>query len=147
MRRSQETAQGTTRSTDCACPAGGRFADCYFAVANDGGARGGTSGASDGGCTKRERRGCPLLDATLLASLQAELRAMKIATQQAQERALRLESELSTAQVRIDAAERKAIDRWRNGRRRFAKANGRLGCLRSRFACCLECVAHPSDRR
>ena len=49
----------------------------------------------------------PCLDSTLL-SLQAELRAMKIASQQAQERALRLESELSAAQDRIGAAERKA---------------------------------------
>ena len=49
----------------------------------------------------------PRLDATLL-SLQAELHAMKLASQQAQERALRLESELSTTQDRIGAAERKA---------------------------------------
>ena len=50
----------------------------------------------------------PRLDATLL-SLQAELHAMKIASQQAQERVLRLESELSTTQDRISAAERKAV--------------------------------------
>ena len=49
----------------------------------------------------------PRLDSTLL-SLQAKMRAMKIASQQAQERALRLESELSTAQDRIGAAERRA---------------------------------------
>ena len=49
----------------------------------------------------------PRLDSTLL-SLQAELHAMKIASQQAQERALRLESELSATQDRIGAAERKA---------------------------------------
>ena len=49
----------------------------------------------------------PRLDATLL-SLQAEMRAMKIASQQAQERALRLESELSAAQDRIGASERRA---------------------------------------
>ena len=49
----------------------------------------------------------PRLDATLL-SLQAELRAMKMASQQAQERVLWLESELSTAQDCIGAAERKA---------------------------------------
>ena len=50
----------------------------------------------------------PCLDATLL-SLQAELHAMKIASQQAQECALRLESELSAAQDRIGAAECKAV--------------------------------------
>ena len=50
----------------------------------------------------------PRLDATLL-SLQAELHAMKVASQQAQERALRLESELSAAQDRLGAAERKAM--------------------------------------
>ena len=49
----------------------------------------------------------PRLDATLL-QLQSELRAMRVASQQAQERALRLESELSAAQDRIGAAERKA---------------------------------------
>ena len=49
----------------------------------------------------------PRLDSTLL-SLQAEMRAMKIASQQAQERALRLECELSAAQDRIGAAERRA---------------------------------------
>ena len=49
----------------------------------------------------------PCLDATLLG-LQAEMRAMKIASQQAQERALRLESELSAAQDRIGASERRA---------------------------------------
>ena len=49
----------------------------------------------------------PRLDSTLL-SLQAELHAMKITPQQAQERALRLENELSAAQDRIGAAERKA---------------------------------------
>ena len=49
----------------------------------------------------------PRLDATLM-SLQAELHAMKAATQQAQERALRFESELSAAQDRIGAAERRA---------------------------------------
>ena len=49
----------------------------------------------------------PRLDSTLL-SLQAEMRAMKIASQQAQERALRLESELSAAQDRIGASERRA---------------------------------------
>ena len=49
----------------------------------------------------------PRLDSTLL-SLQAEMRAMKIASQQAQERALWLESELSAAQDRIGAAERRA---------------------------------------
>ena len=49
----------------------------------------------------------PHLDSTLL-SLQAEMRAMKIASQQAQERALRLESELSAAQDRIGAAEHRA---------------------------------------
>ena len=48
----------------------------------------------------------PRLDSTLL-SLQAEMRAMKIASQQAQERALRLESELSAAQDRIGVAERR----------------------------------------
>ena len=50
----------------------------------------------------------PRLDA-MVASLQAELYAMKMATQQAQERALRLESELSAAQDRIGATERKAV--------------------------------------
>ena len=49
----------------------------------------------------------PPLDATLL-QLQVELHAMKVASQQAQERTLRLESELSTAQDRIGAAESKA---------------------------------------
>ena len=49
----------------------------------------------------------PRLDATLL-SLQAELRAMKMASQQAQERVLWLETELSAAEDRIGAAERKA---------------------------------------
>ena len=49
----------------------------------------------------------PRLDSTLL-SLQAEMRAMKVASQQAQERALRLESELSAAQDRIGASERRA---------------------------------------
>ena len=49
----------------------------------------------------------PRLDSTLL-SLQAEMRAMKVASQQAQERALRLESQLSAAQDRIGAAERRA---------------------------------------
>ena len=49
----------------------------------------------------------PRLDSTLL-SLQAEMHAMKIASQQAQERALRLENELSAAQDRIGAAERRA---------------------------------------
>ena len=49
----------------------------------------------------------PRLDSTLL-SLQAEMRMMKIASQQAQERALRLENELSAAQDRIGAAERRA---------------------------------------
>ena len=49
----------------------------------------------------------PRLDTTLL-SLQAEMRAMKAASQQAQEHALRLESELSAAQDRIGAAERRA---------------------------------------
>ena len=55
----------------------------------------------------------PCLDATLL-SLQAELHAMKMATQQAQERALRLENELSAVQDRIGAAERKAkmAEKW-----------------------------------
>ena len=50
----------------------------------------------------------PRLDATLI-SLQAELHAMKMASQHAQERALRLETELSTAQDRIGAAKRKAL--------------------------------------
>ena len=49
----------------------------------------------------------PRLDA-MLFSLQAELHAMKVATQQAQERVLRLETELSTAQDRISTAKRKA---------------------------------------
>ena len=49
----------------------------------------------------------PRLNATLL-SLQAEMRVMKIASQQAQERALRLENELSAAQDRIGASERRA---------------------------------------
>ena len=49
----------------------------------------------------------PRLDSTLL-SLQAEMRAMKVASQQAQERALRLESQLSAAQDRIGASERRA---------------------------------------
>ena len=49
----------------------------------------------------------PRLDSTLL-SLQAEMRVMKIATQQEQERALRLESALSAAQDCIGAAERRA---------------------------------------
>ena len=45
---------------------------------------------------------------TLVGTLQAELQVMKVASQQAQERALRLESELSAAQDRIGAAERRA---------------------------------------
>ena len=49
----------------------------------------------------------PRLDSTLL-QMQSELRAMRVASQQAQEHALRLESELSAAQDRIGAAERKA---------------------------------------
>ena len=49
----------------------------------------------------------PRLDATVL-QLQAELHAMQVASQQAQEHALRLESELSTAQDRIGTAEHKA---------------------------------------
>ena len=49
----------------------------------------------------------PRLDTTLI-NLQAELHARKIVMQQAQERALRLESELSAAQHRIGTAERKA---------------------------------------
>ena len=49
----------------------------------------------------------PRLDSTLLG-LQAEMRAMKIVTQQEKERALRLESALSAAQDRIGAAERRA---------------------------------------
>ena len=51
--------------------------------------------------------GVPRLE-TLVGTLQAELQVMKVASQQAQERALRLESELSAAQDRIGAAERRA---------------------------------------
>ena len=43
-----------------------------------------------------------------MLQLQSELRAIRVASQQAQERALRLESELSAAQDWIGAAERKA---------------------------------------
>ena len=50
----------------------------------------------------------PRLDATVL-QLQAELHAMQVASQQTQERALRLESELSAAQDRIGAAECKVV--------------------------------------
>ena len=49
----------------------------------------------------------PRLNATVL-QLQTELHAMKVASQQAQERVLRLELELSAAQDRIGATERKA---------------------------------------
>ena len=45
---------------------------------------------------------------SIVGTLQAELQVMKVASQQAQERALRLEHELSAAQDRIGAAERRA---------------------------------------
>ena len=51
--------------------------------------------------------GVPRLE-SIVGTLQAELQVMKLASQQAQERALRLEHELSTAQDRIGAAERRA---------------------------------------
>ena len=63
----------------------------------------------------------PRLDATLL-QLQSELHAMRVASQQAQERALRLENELSAAQDRIGAAEHKA-----------AQAERRQSLLQSRM--------------
>ena len=71
----------------------------------------------------------PRIDATLLI-LQAELHAMKIASQQAQERALWLESELSAAQDRIRAAECKATSGGATAVV-VAEAHGRLGCIRS----------------
>ena len=49
----------------------------------------------------------PRLDATM-SCLHQELQAMKVATQQAQERAMRLETELSTTQDCIGAIEREA---------------------------------------
>ena len=49
----------------------------------------------------------PRLD-SIVGNLQAELQVMKLASQQAQERAIRLERELSAAQDRMGAAERKA---------------------------------------
>ena len=45
---------------------------------------------------------------SLVGTLQAELQVMKVASQQSQERTLRMEHELSTAQDRIGAAERRA---------------------------------------
>ena len=65
--------------------------------------------------------GVPRLE-TLVGTLQAELQVMKVASQQAQERALRLESELSAAQDRIGAAERRA-----------AKAEQRQSSLQKRM--------------
>ena len=51
--------------------------------------------------------GVPRLE-SIVGMLQAELQVMKLTSQQAQERALRLESELSAAQDRIGVAERRA---------------------------------------
>ena len=53
--------------------------------------------------------GVPRLE-SIVGTLQAELQVMKVASQQAQERALRLESELSATQDRIGAAERRAAN-------------------------------------
>ena len=87
----------------------------------------------------------PRLDATLL-QLQSELRAMRVASQQAQERALRLESELSAAQDRIGAAERKAA----HAEKRHSALQKRMDdwdAFRSRFTCCFERFTHPSRCR